>query len=37
MRILKSDYVLDWEINRKQEATKLLSEGKRVHKSEIAR
>lgn len=37
MRILKTDYVLDWEINRREEAARLLSAGKRVHKNELAR
>jgi NAD(P)H-dependent flavin oxidoreductase YrpB (nitropropane dioxygenase family) len=37
MRIQKSDYVMDWELHRKEEATALLAQGKRVHKTELAR
>jgi NAD(P)H-dependent flavin oxidoreductase YrpB (nitropropane dioxygenase family) len=32
MRVLRTDYVLDWETNRREEATALLAKGKRVHK-----
>lgn len=37
MRVQRTDYVNDWETNRRDEAAALLSKGRRVHKVELDR
>ena len=37
MLVPPKEYVMDWELHRKSEATALLVQGKRVHKTELSR
>eukprot|EP00041_Stephanoeca_diplocostata_P014459 m.262943 g.262943 ORF g.262943 m.262943 type:complete len:356 (-) comp19705_c0_seq1:464-1531(-) len=37
MRVLKTEYILDWEVNRREEAARLLTAGQRPHKTELIR
>ena len=37
MRIRKNDYVLEWELEKKEEATRLLAKGQRVYKWDLAK